>query len=175
DRVMRAFDASEFSGAVVFVSAYKKPDSKNDIRIAIQLRDNVRSVLKRKENAIVLQIENRFGVFNQSTLVENAAFEEKVVSTEERSKDSELLVPKSSSSEYILENLTPSGQKKHSGKRISVNVRSVPVEDILKMIAEVSGFNVILTEDVNKRVPLSISLTNVPWDQALDTIMALNK
>ena len=173
ERVMRSFDASEFSGAVVFVSAYKKPDSKNDLRIAIQLRDNVRSVLKRKENAIVLQIENRFGVFTQSTLDENAAFEEKVTGT--TAKASELLVPKTESIDDILENLTLSGQKKYIGKRISINVKGVPVEDILKMISEVSGFNVILTEDVNKTVPLTLSLTNVHWDQALDTILALNK
>tara|TARA_R110000868_G_scaffold97619_14_gene268644 strand:+ start:802 stop:2622 length:1821 start_codon:yes stop_codon:yes gene_type:complete len=173
ERVMRAFDASEFSGAVVFVSAYKKPDSKNDLRIAIQLRDNVRSVLKRKENAIVLQIENRFGVFNQRVIEENNAFEEKV--TGAKTKASELLVPKTESIDDILENLTLSGQKKYIGKRISINVKAVPVSDILKMISDVSGFNVILTDDVKKTEPLTLSLTNVPWDQALDTILTLNK
>tara|TARA_R110000868_G_scaffold55424_8_gene172372 strand:+ start:35001 stop:36821 length:1821 start_codon:yes stop_codon:yes gene_type:complete len=173
ERVMRAFDASEFSGAVVFVSAYKKPESKNDLRIAIQLRDNVRSVLKRKENAIILQIENRFGVFNQRVIEENNAFEEKVTGT--KTKASELLVPKTESIDDILENLTLSGQKKYIGKRISINVKAVPVSDILKMISDVSGFNVILTDDVKKTEPLTLSLTNVPWDQALDTILTLNK
>mgnify|MGYP003671832125 CR=1 FL=1 len=173
ERVMRSFDASEFSGAVVFVSAYKKPESKNDLRIAVQLRDNVRSVLKRKENAIVLQIENRFGVFNQRVIEENDAFEEKV--TEAQSRASELLVPKTESIDDILENLTLSGQKKYIGKRISINVKAVPVSDILKMISDVSGFNVILTDDVKKTEPLTLSLTNVPWDQALDTILTLNK
>ena len=60
ERVMRAFDTSEFSGGVVFVKAYKKPKSDKDVRIAVQLRDNVRSVLVRKQNRVVLQIENRF-------------------------------------------------------------------------------------------------------------------
>src|SRR6056300_1290100 len=41
-RVLRAFDTSEFSGSVVFVTGYKKPSSKNDLRVAIHLRDNVR-------------------------------------------------------------------------------------------------------------------------------------
>ncbi|PIR28914.1 MAG: hypothetical protein COV38_13770, partial [Bdellovibrionales bacterium CG11_big_fil_rev_8_21_14_0_20_38_13] len=173
ERVMRSFDASEFSGAVVFVSAYKKPETKNDLRIAVQLRDNVRSVLKRKENAIVLQIENRFGVFNQRVIEENNAFEEKI--TGEKTKASELLVPKTESIDDILENLTLSGQKKYIGKRISINVKAVPVSDILKMISDVSGFNVILTDDVKKTEPLTLSLTNVPWDQALDTILTLNK
>lgn len=173
ERVMRAFDASEFSGAVVFVSAYKKPDSEKDLRIAIQLRDNVRSVLKRKENGIVVQIENRFGVFSQSALQENDAFEEKV--TGNKTNASELLVPKSESIDDILENLTLSGQKKYIGKRISINVKEVPVAEILKMISDVSGFNVILTDDVKSEDVLTLSLANVPWDQALDTILTLNK
>ena len=41
---MVAFDTSEFSGSVIFVNAYKKPNTKNNLRIAIQLRDNVRSI-----------------------------------------------------------------------------------------------------------------------------------
>ncbi len=173
ERVMRAFDASEFSGAVVFVSAYKRSESDQSLRIAVQLRDNVRSVLKRKENAIVLQIENRFGVFSQAQLMENEAFEEGV--TGEKTAASELLVPKSDSIDDILENLTMAGQKKYIGKRISINVKGVQVADILKMISEVSGFNVILTDDVKQAAPLTLSLTNVPWDQALDTILSLNK
>ncbi len=41
------------------------------------------------------------------------------------------------------------------------------------MIADTSGFNIIIDDEVNKLPPLTISLTNIPWDQALDTIMNL--
>ncbi len=43
------------------------------------------------------------------------------------------------------------------------------------MIAESSGFNVIITDEVRKLPPLSITLTNIPWDQILDTVLDLNK
>ena len=56
EKVMRAFDTSQFTGGVVFVKAYKKPKMEKDIRIAVQLRDNVRSVLVRKPNKIILQV-----------------------------------------------------------------------------------------------------------------------
>ena len=65
-KTIRSFDTSEFSGSVVFVSAYKKPQTIGDLRIAIQLRENVRSILQRKGNSILLKIENRFGVFSQN-------------------------------------------------------------------------------------------------------------
>ncbi|MFC1856236.1 type IV pilus secretin PilQ, partial [Thermodesulfobacteriota bacterium] len=41
--------------------------------------------------------------------------------------------------------------------------------NLLRMIADVSGFNVITSDDVKGQV--SIHLSNVPWDQALDVIL----
>ncbi len=173
ERVMRAFDTSEFSGSVVFVSAYKKPGADSDIRLAIQLRDNVRSVLKRKSNRIVLEIENRFGVFDQNEMSAAKSYEEKV--EDDISSAGKFLVPKSSSVEDILENLTLSGRKKYIGDKISINVKNTSVEDLLRMVAEASGFNIIITDEIKSLPPLSLNLTNVPWDQALDTLLGLNK
>lgn len=172
-RVMRAFDTSEFSGSVVFVSAYKKPGSESDTRLAIQLRDNVRSVLKRKANRIVLEVENRFGVFDQNEMSAAKKYEEKVESNLKEA--GKYLVPKSKSVEDILENLTLSGRKKYIGDKISINVKDTSVEDLLRMVSEASGFNIIITEEIKKLPPLSLNLTNVPWDQALDTLLSLNK
>lgn len=174
DRVMRAFDTSEFSGGVVFVKAYKKPKSEKDIRVAIQLRDNVRSVLVRKPNRVVLQIENRYGVFSQKKVEENQSYQEKV-SDIPTSQASKLNIPKSESVEDILENIAMSGRKKYIGKKISMNLRSVRPDEILKMIADTSGFNIIVTEDVKKIEPVSLNLNDVPWDQALDTVLEMNK
>jgi type IV pilus assembly protein PilQ len=174
ERVMRAFDTSEFSGGVVFVKAYKKPKAENDIRIAIQLRDNVRSVLVRKPNRVVLQIENRYGVFSQTKAEEGQSFQEKVADIP-ASEAAKLNIPRSDSVEDILDNLTMSGRKKYIGKKITMNLKNVKPDDILKMIADTSGFNIILTEDVRKLEPISLNLNDIPWDQALDTVLSLNK
>lgn len=174
DRVMRAFDTSQFSGGVVFVKAYKKPKNDKDIRVAVQLRDNVRSVLVRKPNRIILQIENRYGVFSQKKVDDTQTFKEKI-SDNATNANSKLSIPKSESVEDILENITASGRKKYIGKKISMNLRSVKPDEILKMIADTSGFNIIVTEDVKKIEPVSLNLNDVPWDQALDTVLEMNK
>ena len=49
--------------------------------------------------------------------------------------------------------------KNYVGKKISFNVKDVNVEDILKMIADASGFNIIITEDIKKLPPLTLNLT----------------
>lgn len=176
ERVMRAFDTSEFSGSVVFVSAYKKPGSQSDIRLALQLRDNVRSVLKRETNRVVLEVENRFGAFTQDTIQANETGKDALVAATPSPGDpSRINIPKSESVEDILENLTLSGRKRYVGRRITINVRNVSVAEILKMIAEASGFNIITTSEIGNLPPLTLNLTNIPWDQALDTILGLNK
>lgn len=173
ERVLRAFDTSEFSGGVVFVKAYPKPNS-SDIRVAVQLRDNVRSKLMKIGDKVVLQVENRFGAFAQNGGDEGLSYQDKVadISQEEAAK---INIPKSESIEDILENLTMSGRKKYIGKKISLNLKNIKPEDILRIIAETSGFNIILTEDAKKSPPLSLNLQEIPWDQALDTVIDLNK
>ncbi len=170
-KVLRGMDTSEFSGAIVYVNVYKKPGTKNDIRVTIQLRDNVRSILETQRNKLILSVENRFGVFGQQqmkeaneTTLENNGESLSVVN-----------VPKTDSVEDILTNLTQSGPKKYVGKKISLNVNNLPVGDILKMIAETSGFNIIVDKQVLESAPLTLSLINIPWDQILDTVMNLSK
>lgn len=171
-KLLRGIDTSEFPGSAVFISGYKKPGSASDIRFAVQLRDNVRSVLDNKGNSIILNIENRFGVFSQSKIRNTEATSLKEKMTEDVVG---INVPKSTSVDDILTNLTLSGPKKYIGKRISINVKEISVPDLLNMIADTSGFNIIIDQDVSKAPPLTLTLTNVPWDQALDTIMGLSK
>lgn len=172
-KLLRGIDTSEFPGSTVFISGYKKPGSTSDVRFAIQLRDNVRSIVENKGRSVVLSIENRFGVFTQNKI---RASENTSARSDDKIEDIVgLNVPKSNSLEDILANLTLSGPKKYIGKRISINVRDIPVADLLNMIADTSGFNIIIDQAVNASPPLTLTLTNVPWDQALDTVMSLSK
>lgn len=172
-KLLRGIDTSEFPGSAVYISGYRKPGTTKDVRFAIQLRDNVRSILEKQPNKVVLNIENRFGVFSRNKLRSAEGMSSKAGDTIEDAVG--LNVPKSNSLEDILANLTLSGPKKYIGKRISINVREIPVPDLLNMIADTSGFNIIIDQEVTKLPPLTLTLTNVPWDQALDTIMGLSK
>lgn len=170
-KVLRAFDTSEFSGSVVFVSAYKKPEAVDTIRVVIQLRDNVRSKILTSGKRSVLQVENRFGVFTQNDVKLSDEFTKKSIVEDTNIR---VHVPKSESVEDILENITLSGKKKYIGRKITINVKALPVSSVLEMIADASGFNIILSDDILALPPITLSLLNVPWDQALDTILILN-
>jgi len=53
--------------------------------------------------------------------------------------------------------------------KISLDFKDADVRNILKLIAEVSGFNIVLGDDVKGRV--TIKLVDVFWDQALEVIL----
>ncbi len=170
-KFMRGIDTSEFSGSTVYISPYKKPGSENDLRFAIQLRDNVRSYIENKKNRIILHIENRFGVFTQTKI--NKAQSAQTSSEVKDVGSTKVHVPKTNSMDDILENLTQSGVKRYVGRKISLDVNNITYQEVLTMIGDTSGFNIIIEDEVTKLPKLTISLTNLPWDQVLDTIMDL--
>lgn len=172
-KLLRGIDTSEFPGSAVYISGYKKPGTTQDIRFAVQLRDNVRSILESRGKNIILSVENRFGVFSKNKI--RASENTNLSPMKDVQDEIGLHVPKSNSIEDILANLTLSGPKKYIGKRISINVREIAVPDLLNMIADTSGFNIIIDQSVKNAQPLTLTLTNVPWDQALDTVMNLSK
>ncbi len=59
--------------------------------------------------------------------------------------------------------------EKYVGKPISLDFKEIDILDVLRIIAEVSGFNVVVDPDVSGQ--MTIKLNNVPWDQALDVIL----
>jgi type IV pilus assembly protein PilQ len=59
----------------------------------------------------------------------------------------------------------------YTGKAISLDFQDVPVRQVLQIIAQVNGFNLVTTDTVTGNV--TISLSGVPWDQALDMILKI--
>ena len=59
----------------------------------------------------------------------------------------------------------------YTGKPISLDFQDVPVRQVLQIIAQLNGFNLVTTDSVNGAVTLNLS--NVPWDQALDMILKI--
>ena len=58
-----------------------------------------------------------------------------------------------------------------NGEPISLDFQDVPVRQVLQIIAQVNGFNLVTTDTVNGNI--TISLTDVPWDQALNVILKI--
>jgi type IV pilus assembly protein PilQ len=62
--------------------------------------------------------------------------------------------------------------KKYTGEKISLDFQNADINDILRLIAEVSGLNIIAGPDVKGTV--TTRMVDVPWDQALDVVLRIN-
>ena len=64
------------------------------------------------------------------------------------------------------------GQRRYAGRRISLDFQMADITNVLRLIAEVSGFNIVVGEGVKSKV--TMKLVGVPWDQALDMLLKMN-
>ena len=60
-------------------------------------------------------------------------------------------------------------EKEYSGSRVTFNFQNIPVRSVLQLIADVSELNIVVADNVSGN--LTLRLTNVPWDQALDIVL----
>lgn len=60
-------------------------------------------------------------------------------------------------------------KKLYYGQPISLDLKDADVHNVLRLLADVSGLNIVATDDVKGSITLR--LNNIPWDQALDIVL----
>ena len=59
--------------------------------------------------------------------------------------------------------------REFTGDRITLNFQDIAVRSVLQLIADISDLNIVVSDSVTGN--LTLRLTNVPWDQALDIVL----
>lgn len=60
----------------------------------------------------------------------------------------------------------------YTGQKLSLNFQDIEVRDVLQIIANYVGFNLVASDSISGTITLR--LNNVPWDQALDLVLKTN-
>lgn len=60
--------------------------------------------------------------------------------------------------------------KVYVGECIDLDVQDADIRNVLRLLAEVGGVNIVVNDQVKGKVTLR--LKNVPWDQALDLLVS---
>ncbi|MDR3608020.1 MAG: type IV pilus secretin PilQ [Oligoflexia bacterium] len=165
----RNIDTSSFNGEVAMISPYQVTPGQPGVKIVIQLRDNVDVAMSQDGGKIRLTIPNEASPnqaqaekANGNAGAETAAVPNKAGSPAAPATEDEM--------DRVLKGIN---SKEFSGKPITLQVRDLDVRDVFNLIAETSGFNIVLAPDVQGQITLS--LVDVPWDQALDVVMQTMK
>jgi type IV pilus assembly protein PilQ len=144
----KALDTSQVSAFVKRVSSFQHKDKL--VRVVAELTDISSYNISREGANIILDIEPP-----------GAEGEAKKIETKE------MAAGETKKAESLP------GEKKYEGNKISLDFQDADINNIIRLIAEVSELNIITTEDVKGKV--TMRLISIPWDQALDIILKTNK
>jgi len=72
-----------------------------------------------------------------------------------------------------LPSTAPTATPQYTGEIISLDLKDYDIKDFFRLISEISGLNVVL--DPNVAGTVTLKLTDVPWDQALDVVLKNNQ
>ncbi len=74
--------------------------------------------------------------------------------------------------ENLLNEVVGEPEKEFAGDTISMDFQRADIHNILRILSDISNFNIITSDKVKGQV--SMNLKDVPWDQALDVILKNN-
>ncbi len=168
----RPFVMKDFNTAIALLQADQK-DS-NTVRVVVQMRENagMPSISVSESGSLVMSPDGRGDsgqvAGNEGTpSKQNVTFINGQQSNVGSGGAAEQILPAKSLAEFFLQ--TP----QFTGRPISIHLRDISVRDVLYFISEGTGLNMVLSDDVTGNI--SIKLRNVPWDQALVTVMKTKK
>lgn len=157
--VGRRLDTSSFNSKVSLVSPYQVEGQADTARVVVQLREAIKPVVTQSGNLITINVPNASVPSSAGPVTQNKEEITRVVPKAAAAS------PSTNLDEYIQNQET----KRFNGKPITLQIRDADLVDVFRLIGEASGFNIVVGDDVKGKI--SLSLVEVPWDQALDTIL----
>jgi type IV pilus assembly protein PilQ len=161
----RPLITARFKSAVDRILPMQSPKMGDTAAIAVELREAVPYRIEEKGETFMVE-------FEASVVPPRPTLEAEEPAWKEAMKAVELAVVEKSEEPSKEPVVTETG-KRYTGEKISLNFQDADIHSIFRILHEVSGANFVIGEDVQGRVTLK--LVDVPWDQALDLILEMNK
>lgn len=168
----RPLDTSSFESPVKLVSPFQVEGQPENARIVMQLNEMAATDVTQDGNILRVKIAG--------TTPPPAASTAEGVPPEATPDAMAALDPAAppapapgTKADQLNEFLRSQNTQRFVGKPINLQLRDADLVDVFRLIGETSGFNIVVGDDVKGHVTLSLS--NVPWDQALDMILRTNK
>lgn len=159
-RFRRPYNTKEFEGPIAGIQAYQKPGTRT-ARFVIQLKEAIDPLVM--QDGGILRIAASGGGGDGGGSGSGAGGEPAFsITSSDKNVDGRIL-SNGNLDEFLL------GQSKFYGRKISFQVKDADVRDVFNFLAEESGLNIILSDEVTGKI--TVKLRKIPWDQALVTIM----
>lgn len=148
-KLERSLDTSALETPVKMISAFSVPGEGSKVRLVVAA-----------DGAIEEKVSQNGGTLSWRLDVKGVKTEE--VAVAQRTAGFTTEAPA-----YAAEGVPQ--QARYRGKRVSFEFKDIDIQNLLRVIAEISKKNIVVADDVSGKV--TIRLRNVPWDQALDLVL----
>ncbi|NIP39308.1 MAG: type IV pilus secretin PilQ [Candidatus Dadabacteria bacterium] len=151
DRLQVARDLSDFDTPLNFLSSFRDPLDETSVIIVAELKEQVEIQVDQDSNILRMKV----GKTPEEKIAEEL---------EEDEGEEDLWV-------FDIRSASVGGDldKEYRGQLVSFDFKDADVRDVLRILADISGFNLIIHSGV--RGNLTLRLANVPWDQAMDIVL----
>jgi len=173
-RLKYPYITKDFNQPISSINAYQDPGS-STVRVVVQFKSPTHAEVKQNGLKIELAPADAMSEIEDSPTLgasvasgggssnEGSNSDAAVVRTERSNTDPRILPTSSIDTSPGSENL------KFYGRPISIEVRDTPIRDVINLIAEQSGANIVLGSEVEGTITLK--LRQIPWDEALLIVM----
>jgi hypothetical protein len=134
---------------LVQISSY--PFTDLDARVVLDFKSKLQYKIDANDRKITIRIPNSA---------------EKPAVAIQRERQPEL---KASDLDPLTTIMSAETDQKFTGSPITLKLKDADVHEVLRLISDASGFNIVIHPQVNGK--LTLSLEQVPWDQALDVVL----
>jgi type IV pilus assembly protein PilQ len=149
----RSLDTSAFQGPVQMVSSFNQP-STGQVRIVASLRGPAADRIVERPDGLVWTFTKGATAGEAPTVRIEASGAEAAGFASESPGYAAAGAPQA---------------RGYTGKVVSFDFHDIDIRNLLRVIADVSKKNIVVSDDVKGKV--TVSLRNIPWDQALDLIL----
>jgi type IV pilus assembly protein PilQ len=156
-KLERSLDTAAFKGPVVMVSSFNQP-STGEVKIVATLRGDATDRLEETKGGLAWTFQ---------ALKPEKAGKDGEPSVVVKVTDAQSAGLAQEAPGYALSGAPQA--RGYTGRRITLDFHDIDIRNLLRLIADVSKKNIVVADDVTGKV--TVSLRNVPWDQALDLVL----
>ena len=148
-----ARDVTEYDSPLSFISSFRDPVKEDDVLIVIEYKQET------DVEYDLIQDPNKITINFQNVILEDM---EKLIKQAEQAEHERWAFD-------VRVVTTPGAKKTYRGELVSFDFKDADVRDVLRILSDISGFNMVVSNNVEGSVTLK--LNNIPWDQALDIVL----
>jgi len=166
--LQRSLETSSFVSPILCITPFSVKNKKStDTKIRIALRASASFEFRKEADMLYVDFKHPEGLAADKLVIEATDQKSKPLTVKPAQADVDAISPDISAVESA--GTQQSGPRVYKKPKVTLEFADADVRKIFQLLAEVSGKNFILGDDVTGNI--SLKLVNVPWDQALDIIL----